>query len=309
MFVTVRHEVAGPSGAAIDEEQDIVYRGAEGEAVKPGQPAAPIDAVAARQVLPDPVLLFRYSALTGNGHRIHYDADYVRDVEGYPGLIVHGPLQATWMAALAAGWPRCTASLPRPPPCLRRRTVAGRGVAGRRGLHLRTRDARWRRLHDRRSRDRRTELAFLTEPVPARGALLPVLPGISRIVADNPGRMTYHGTNTYLIEDADGVTVLDPGPDQPEHVADILRLSPGPIVRILLSHTHRDHLGATAALQAQTGAPTLGWQHSAEALHPGRADRTMAMPSRGWRRCSRRATPRTICASPGRMACCSAPTT
>jgi glyoxylase-like metal-dependent hydrolase (beta-lactamase superfamily II) len=107
-------------------------------------------------------------------------------------------------------------------------------------------------------------LAFLTEPVPERGALLPVRPGIHRIVADNPGRMTYHGTNTYLIEDGDGVTVLDPGPDQPEHVADILRLAPGPIVRILLTHTHRDHLGATAALKQATGAPVHAWHHSAE---------------------------------------------
>jgi 3-methylfumaryl-CoA hydratase len=54
-----------------------------------------------RQVLPDPVMLFRYSALTGNGHRIHYDHPYVTGVEGYPGLVVHGPLQATLMAALA----------------------------------------------------------------------------------------------------------------------------------------------------------------------------------------------------------------
>jgi hydroxyacyl-ACP dehydratase HTD2-like protein with hotdog domain len=46
----------------------------------------------------DPVLLFRYSALTGNGHRIHYDQPYVTGVEGYPGLVVHGPLQATWLA-------------------------------------------------------------------------------------------------------------------------------------------------------------------------------------------------------------------
>lgn len=53
--------------------------------------------------MPDPVLLFRYSALTGNGHRIHYDMDYVRHEEGYPGLIVHGPLQATWLAGLLAG--------------------------------------------------------------------------------------------------------------------------------------------------------------------------------------------------------------
>ena len=107
-------------------------------------------------------------------------------------------------------------------------------------------------------------LAFLTEPAPERGILLPVLPGISRIVADNPGRMTYHGTNTYLIQDTDGITVLDPGPDQPAHVADILRLSPGPIVRILLSHTHRDHLGAVAALRAETGVQTYGWHRSAD---------------------------------------------
>ena len=106
-------------------------------------------------------------------------------------------------------------------------------------------------------------MAFLTEPPPERGALLPVRPGVHRVVADNPGRMTYHGTNTYLLEGADGVTVLDPGPDLPGHVADVLRLTPGPIVRILLSHTHSDHLGATAALQAATGAPTLGWHASA----------------------------------------------
>ena len=109
-----------------------------------------------------------------------------------------------------------------------------------------------------------TELAFLTEPVPDRGALLPVLPGVSRIVADNPGRMTYHGTNTYLLEGEDGVTVLDPGPDDAAHVADIVRLAPGPIVRILLSHTHRDHFGAVAALKQQTGAATLGWHASAD---------------------------------------------
>jgi hydroxyacyl-ACP dehydratase HTD2-like protein with hotdog domain len=102
VFVTVRHDLDGADGRAITEEQDIVYRGAEGDAVRPGDPAPPIDAAAAREVHPDAVLLFRYSALTGNGHRIHYDADYVRSVEGYPGLIVHGPLQATWMAALAA---------------------------------------------------------------------------------------------------------------------------------------------------------------------------------------------------------------
>ena len=105
---------------------------------------------------------------------------------------------------------------------------------------------------------------FLTEPPPARRTLLSAAPGVHRIVADNPGRMTYHGTNTYLIEGVDGVIVLDPGPDDATHVADILRLSPGPIVRILVSHTHRDHVGGLAALQSATRALTYGWHRSAD---------------------------------------------
>jgi glyoxylase-like metal-dependent hydrolase (beta-lactamase superfamily II) len=109
-----------------------------------------------------------------------------------------------------------------------------------------------------------TDMAFLTEPAPTRSALLPVLPGIHRIVAANPTRMTYHGTNTYLIEDPDGVTVVDPGPDDAVHVADILRLTPAPIRRILLTHTHRDHVGALLALKAATGAATYGWHRSAD---------------------------------------------
>jgi hydroxyacyl-ACP dehydratase HTD2-like protein with hotdog domain len=103
VFVTVRHVIDGPRGTAITEEHDIVYRGLEGAAVKSAPPPPPPDAAATRQeVMPDPVLLFRYSALTANGHRIHYDRSYVTAVEGYPGLIVHGPLQATLMADLAA---------------------------------------------------------------------------------------------------------------------------------------------------------------------------------------------------------------
>jgi 3-methylfumaryl-CoA hydratase len=101
VFVTVRHEIAGPAGPAITEEHDIVYRGTEGEAVKPAAPAAPLpEGAFTRTIVPGPVLLFRYSALTGNGHRIHYDLDYVTREEGYPGLVVHGPLQATWLADL-----------------------------------------------------------------------------------------------------------------------------------------------------------------------------------------------------------------
>jgi len=103
VFVTVGHVIEGPGGPAIEEQQDIVYRGAEGAATKPADPAPPAPPGARRgEVQPDPVLLFRYSALTGNGHRIHYDLDYVRGTEGYPGLVVHGPLQATWLAGLLA---------------------------------------------------------------------------------------------------------------------------------------------------------------------------------------------------------------
>jgi len=100
VFVTVAHAITGPDGPAIEERQDLVYRGADGAAVKPASPAPPVPAIREASVLPDAVTLFRYSALTGNGHRIHYDADYVRAEEGYPGLVVHGPLQATWLAAL-----------------------------------------------------------------------------------------------------------------------------------------------------------------------------------------------------------------
>lgn len=104
VFVTVRHELAGASGTAIEEEQDIVYR----EPAAPGairMPPADTPAPSAawrHEVSPDSVLLFRYSALTMNGHRIHYDRPYAMDEEGYPALVVHGPLQATLLADLAA---------------------------------------------------------------------------------------------------------------------------------------------------------------------------------------------------------------
>jgi glyoxylase-like metal-dependent hydrolase (beta-lactamase superfamily II) len=106
-------------------------------------------------------------------------------------------------------------------------------------------------------------MPFLTEPEPERGAVLPVMPGISRIVAANRGPMTYYGTNTYLIETPDGVAVLDPGPeDHPEHVEAILRATGPNIALILVSHTHHDHVGAVPALQAATGAPTVGFRDS-----------------------------------------------
>lgn len=101
VFVTVGHVVEGPRGEVLEEEHDIVYRGAEGAAVKAAPVAAVEPAEVVRVTQPDSLLLFRYSALTGNGHRIHYDMPYVTGEEGYPGLIVHGPLQATLLAAHA----------------------------------------------------------------------------------------------------------------------------------------------------------------------------------------------------------------
>ena len=101
-FVSVEHEVTSPRGVAVRERQDIVYRDI-GNAQAPAKPAAPPPVAQHREThMADPVLLFRYSALTFNGHRIHYDRDYVTKVEGYPGLIFHGPLQAAFIVELAA---------------------------------------------------------------------------------------------------------------------------------------------------------------------------------------------------------------
>lgn len=96
VFVTVRHDIAGPDGPAIEEEHDIVYRPAPVPgAPQPAAMPAPAEAQWSFPTVPDAVLLFRYSALTFNSHRIHYDLEYVTKEEGYPGLIVHGPLIAT----------------------------------------------------------------------------------------------------------------------------------------------------------------------------------------------------------------------
>jgi 3-methylfumaryl-CoA hydratase len=100
VFVTVRHDYAGPDGSAVIEEQDLVFRAAPraGEGAPPAE--APPPAAWRRTVRGDPVTLFRYSALTFNGHRIHYDQPYATREEGYPGLVVHGPLLATLMLDL-----------------------------------------------------------------------------------------------------------------------------------------------------------------------------------------------------------------
>jgi len=101
VFVLVRHEVHNAQGLALTEEHDIVYRAAAAPgSAAPAPTAAEADAPWRRRIVPDPVLLFRYSALTFNGHRIHYDRTYVTEAEGYPGLVVHGPLIATLLLDL-----------------------------------------------------------------------------------------------------------------------------------------------------------------------------------------------------------------
>ena len=145
VFVTVRHAIANDRGPVLVEEHDIVYRGAEGAAVKAAPPApAWADGIEA-SLTPDALMLFRYSALTGNGHRIHYDHPYVTGVEGYPGLIEHGPLQATLLAchalAQAPGQRLARFSFRGLRPCFdgRALTLLARHDAGR--ILLETRDA------------------------------------------------------------------------------------------------------------------------------------------------------------------------
>lgn len=101
VFVRVRHEIENSTGHAVVEEQDIVYR----DQPKPGQASAASPPIShncewTRQIQPDALLLFRFSALTFNGHRIHSDRSYATGAEGYPGLVVHSPLTATLLLDL-----------------------------------------------------------------------------------------------------------------------------------------------------------------------------------------------------------------
>ena len=110
IFVVLNHHLHNEHGLALTEAHDLVYRAASSQ----GQPASPPvvakkGALWQREIVPDDVLLFRYSALTFNGHRIHYDRRYATEVEGYPGLIVHGPLIATLLVdLLRRNWPHVT---------------------------------------------------------------------------------------------------------------------------------------------------------------------------------------------------------
>lgn len=100
VFVTVRHELFHAGEPALSEEHDIVYRD-PGERLPPREPGVSPAAEFEKPFAPDSTMLFRYSALTFNGHRIHYDVDYCRTVEGYDDLVVHGPLCATLLAGFA----------------------------------------------------------------------------------------------------------------------------------------------------------------------------------------------------------------
>ena len=102
VFVTIKTDITGPRGLALTEEQDVVYREAPAPGAPPQPPQpAPGRAVWSRTVTPDPVMLFRYSALTFNGHRIHYDKPYVTQIEGYPDLVMNGGLTTLLVFELA----------------------------------------------------------------------------------------------------------------------------------------------------------------------------------------------------------------
>ena len=101
MFVLVEHELSAAGELCLHEEQTIVYREPAGPTSPLRQPpSAPADSQFSTSYTPDPTFLFRYSALTFNAHRIHYDVDYCRQAEGYPDLVVHGPLTATLLLDL-----------------------------------------------------------------------------------------------------------------------------------------------------------------------------------------------------------------
>ena len=101
-FATIAHEVLCPQGLAIEERQDLVFRSADSGGTAVALALAP-RAEWERAGWVNSVILFRYSALTFNSHRIHYDAPYVTEVEHYSGLVVHGPLQASWLLDFASG--------------------------------------------------------------------------------------------------------------------------------------------------------------------------------------------------------------
>ncbi|MCO5091005.1 MaoC family dehydratase N-terminal domain-containing protein [Bosea sp. (in: a-proteobacteria)] len=110
-FVTVHHRIEANNALVLEERQDIVYRGVDAPGASAKPPPVADQGVHQRPMKAGATLLFRYSALTFNGHRIHYDRRYATEVEGYPGLVVHGPMQAALLYAYASELrgtpPRC----------------------------------------------------------------------------------------------------------------------------------------------------------------------------------------------------------
>lgn len=101
-FVTVDHRIESGGRLAVEERQDIVFRGEEAQSgPEPKRAAAAASGTECRRLAASAALLFRYSALTFNSHRIHYDTPYATQIDGYPGLVIHGPMQATLLAQFA----------------------------------------------------------------------------------------------------------------------------------------------------------------------------------------------------------------
>ena len=102
-------------------------------------------------------------------------------------------------------------------------------------------------------------MAYLTEPEPPRNLAQDVIAGVRRVVADNPGPMTYHGTNTFMIETPEGLLILDPGPDHPAHIAAVSAAAGGQAFAIVLSHGHYDHCAGARSLAAALNVPVYGF--------------------------------------------------
>lgn len=95
---------------------------------------------------------------------------------------------------------------------------------------------------------------YISEIEPARNVAIPVAGTVTRLVAPNPSIMTYHGTNTYIVQSKSGLVIIDPGPDEPSHIARLISACSAPVSYILLTHHHADHSGAVEAIRRQTNA-------------------------------------------------------
>ena len=117
------------------------------------------------------------------------------------------------------------------------------------------------------------DIPFDRQFEPSHGKAVEVAPGVRRLTAPNAGPYTFHGTNTYILGRG-SVAVIDPGPDDPAHLAALLAATKGEAIsQIILTHTHRDHSDGVAALAAATGAATAGQPHrTSRALHAGEAN-------------------------------------